>query len=321
MSCPAGMKTFSPVIPGAAKNPVIRVRSARSCAPLGLICRGLFVALTTALSAAELPADRFEYDKSASLAVQEAGRETRGAALVRDVTFAARDKTVKAYLVTPATVAKPGAAILYVHWLGEPETTNRTQFLDEAVAFAGQGVTSLLIDAMWSEPKWFKNRIPEEDVSQAVQQVIEIRRAMDLLLEQPGVDAKRVAFVGHDFGAMYGILASALDPRAKTYVFMAGTPHFIDWFLFAAQPKDLASYKEQLAAIDPVNAVAKLAPARIFFQFGSKDFYVSAEEAAEFYAAARPPKYLATYETEHPMHAPEVAADRVAWLRRELGIR
>lgn len=279
----------------------------------------LFFAVT--LIAAEPPKDIFNYDRAAPLNLQEVGRETRGPALIRDILFVAREKTVKAYLVSPANATAPGAAILYVHWLGEPKTTNRTQFLDEAVAFAGRGVTSLLIDAMWSEPKWYGKRIPEEDLSQAVQQVIEIRRAMDLLLQQPNIDAQRVAFVGHDFGAMYGMIASALDQRAKTYVFMAGTPHFIDWFLFARQPKDLAAYKAEIATIDPVNYVGQLAPARLFFQFASNDHYVTAEEAAEFYAAARPPKHTATYETEHAMHTPEVAADRVAWLERELGIK
>lgn len=274
----------------------------------------------TALAAEPKP-ELFAYDKSAPLNVKEAGREARGAALVRDLTFTPADKPVKAFLVSPATGAGPHAAILYVHWLGDPKTTNRTQFLDEGVALAGRGVVSLLVEGMWAEPGWYKNRVPEEDHAQAVRQVIELRRAMDLLLAQPGIDPKRVALVGHDFGAMYGMMAEALDRRAKTCVFMAPTPHFVDWFLFRQQPKDLAAYKAQLATIDPVLFVPKLAPAPVFFQFASKDFYVTAEEAAEFYAAAGPRKQMATYEADHGLHPPEVAADRVAWLERELGLK
>lgn len=277
--------------------------------------------LLSSVSAAEPSADLFAYNKSAPLNVQEAGRETRGAALVRDLTFTPADKPVKAYLVSPATGDGPHAAILYVHWLGDPKTTNRTQFLDEAVALAGRGAVSLLVEGMWAEPDWYKNRVPEEDHAQAIRQVIELRRAMDLLLAQPGVDPARVAFVGHDFGAMYGMMAEALDRRAKTCVFMAPTPHFVDWFLFRQQPKDLESYKAQLATIDPVLFVGKLAPAPVFFQFASRDFYVTAEEAAELYAAAGPRKQTATYDAEHDLNQPEVAADRVAWLMRELGLK
>jgi dienelactone hydrolase len=278
--------------------------------------------LALASSAADpVPAALFAYDRAAPLNVVEAGREARGPGVIRDITFTPAGRPVKAYLVTPAAGEGPHAAILYVHWLGEPATTNRTQFLDEAVALASRGVVSLLVEGMWAEPDWYKNRVPEEDHAHAVRQVIELRRAMDLLLAQPGVDPARIALVGHDFGAMYGMIAEALDRRARTYVFMAPTPHFEDWFLFRQQPKDLAAYKAQLAPIDPVRFVPQLAPAPVFFQFASKDFYVNAGEAAEFYAAAGPRKQMTTYDCDHDLHLPAVATDRVAWLFRELELR
>ncbi len=286
--------------------------------PAALFLLGLCAATGPA---AEPPVDPFNYDRAAPLQISEVGHETRGAALVRDITFVPIDQPVKAYVVTPATGAPAGPAILYVHWLGEPKTTNRTEFIDEAVALAGRGVTSVLVDTMWAQPKWYKNRVPEEDYAQAIHQVIELRRAMDLLLAQPGVDAARVAFVGHDFGAMYGMIASGLDRRAKTYVFMSAAPHFIDWFLYARQPKDLPSYRAQISAIDPILYVPKLAPARVFFQFANKDEYVSAAQATEYYAAAVAPKQTATYVAGHDLHTAQVAADRVAWLERELGLK
>jgi len=274
-------------------------------------------ARTTAPAAASL----FDYDRAAPLNVREAGAETRDGVLQRDLTFDVAGRTIKAYVVAPATGSGPFAGILYVHWLGEPATTNRTEFLDEARALAREGVVSLLIDAMWTEPQWYKNRVPEEDYAHALRQVIELRRAMDLLLAQPGVDPKRIAYVGHDFGAMYGTVMGAVDQRAKTYVLMAGVPHFIDWFLFSRQPKDLAAYRAQIAPLDPVGFVSQLAPATVFFQFASKDEYVSAAAAAEFHAAALPRKQTATYTAGHDLHTPEVAADRVAWLRRELEVQ
>jgi len=161
--------------------------------------------------------------------------------------------------------------------------------------------------------------VPEEDFGQAIQQVIELRRAMDLLLAQPGVDSQRIAYVGHDFGAMYGVLMGAVDQRAKTYVLMSGTPHFIDWFLYARQPKDLATYRAQIAPLDPVKFVAQLAPAPVFFQFAAHDQFVPAAAAAEFYGAALPRKQEATYDAGHDLHTPEVAADRVTWLIRQIG--
>src|SRR5688572_24158509 len=139
----------------------------------------------------------FTYDTQAPFQLKEVAVEKREGATVRDITFvAAPDREpVKAYLVVPVG-AGPFAGVLWVHWLGEPKTTNRTQFLDEAVRLAPKGVVSLLVDAMWSTPKWYGSRIPEQDHENSLRQVIALRRAMDLLVSQPQVDKARIGFVG-----------------------------------------------------------------------------------------------------------------------------
>ena len=268
---------------------------------------------------ATAPASVFDYDKTASLDVREFSADVRDGAVIRDITFVAVTAPVKAYLVTPADDHHASlAGILYVHWLGEPSTSNRTEFLNEAVALASQGIVSVLPDAMWSDPQWYQNRIPENDYPESVRQVIILRRAMDVLLAQPHVDPHRIAYVGHDFGAMYGVVMCGVDHRANTCIFMAGVPHFLDWFLYARQPKDLPAYRAQVAPLDPANFVAQIAPAPVFFQFASHDKYVPAAAAAAFYAAAAPRKQCATYDAGHDLHTPEAAADRVAWLLRTL---
>lgn len=278
-----------------------------------------------ALTATAAP---FDYDRSAPLQVHEVATETHDGALVHDLTFVPLPgrEPVKAYVVTPAAAHSTSAAptragILYVHWLGEPATTNRTEFLSEAVALAGSGIVSVLVDTMWASPGWYEKRIPEEDAAHSTRQVIALRRALDLLLAQPGVDPQRIAVVGHDYGAMHAIVMGAADRRAKTYVLMAGTPHFIDWALYARQPKDLAALRAELAPLDPVSHVAEVAPATVFFQFAQNDKYVPATAAAAFYAAAAPRKQLATYQAGHDLHTPEVAADRITWLMRELALK
>ncbi|HVU22577.1 MAG TPA: prolyl oligopeptidase family serine peptidase [Opitutus sp.] len=265
------------------------------------------------------PASVFDYDKTVSLDVHEFSAEERDGAVIHDVTFVGTKVPIKAYIVAPAgDLPGPFAGILYVHWLGEPPLSNRSEFLNEAVALAGQGFVSVLPDAMWSDSQWYENRVPENDYAEAVNQVIVLRRAMDLLLAQPHVDPHRIAYVGHDFGAMYGAVMCAVDHRATTCVFMAGVPHFVDWFLYARQPKDLPSYRAQIAPLDPLNFIAQVAPAPVFFQFASHDKYVPAASAAAFYAAAATRKQCVTYDAGHDLHQPEVAADRVAWLLRTL---
>lgn len=272
-------------------------------------------------SAAEPAADIFAYDRAAPLNVQELGRETRGGAVVRDLTFTPAGTPVKAYLVSPAAAPGPHAAILYVHWFGDPATTNRTQFLNEAVTLAERGVVSLLVDTMWSLAGWWKSRTPGTDFAGGVQQVIELRRALDLLLAQPGVDPARTAMVAHDFGAMFGAVMGATDRRPKAYVFLAPTPRLSDWYLFNVKPASVEDYKQELAPLDPIGAVGRLAPAPVFYQFAAKDKYVPLPRPAEFYDATQPRKLMATYDADHDLLPPEVAADRVAWLARELGLK
>jgi fermentation-respiration switch protein FrsA (DUF1100 family) len=285
---------------------------------------GLLLALALATRAEETapvqPAASklFDYDRAAPLDVRELAVETQQGARVRDITFEGGRGPVAAYLVTPANGGEALAGVLYVHWLGNPATTNRTEFLSEAIALASQGVVSLLVNTMWAKPTWYRDRIPENDYDEAITQIVELRRALDVLLAEPGVDPKRIAYVGHDFGAMYGAVMGAVDRRPTSYVLMAGTPHFVDWFLFARQPKDPASYRAKLAPLDPINFVSQLAPAPVFFQFASNDEYVSADAALKFYAAAKPSKQTATYEAGHDLQKPEAAADRITWLVRML---
>lgn len=287
---------------------------------LALALPGLFSA-SIAAAPTPAPAALFDYDRAAPLEVREVSRITQEDAVVRDVTFVGVKEPVRAYIVAPVSARPPYAGLLYVHWLGKPETTNRTEFLVEAVALAHAGAVSVLVDAMWAAPKWYEERVPEDDYAHALRQVIELRRAMDLLLAQPDVDPKRIAYVGHDFGAMYGTVMGAVDGRASTYVLMAGTPHFADWFLFARQPKDPAAYRAQLAPLDPANFAARLAPAPVFFQFAAHDEYVSASSAAEFYNAAAPRKQMATYDAHHDLQVPAATADRITWLMRTLNLQ
>ncbi|MCA1650329.1 MAG: hypothetical protein LC753_08625, partial [Acidobacteria bacterium] len=180
----------------------------------------------------------FEYDRAVPLDIKETSVRKQDGVSLHEISYASASGTRNgATLVTPASPAERAPGILFVHWYGPPApTSNRTQFVPDAVALGARGAVSLLIDTPWSSPEYMRKRTRDRDFAQSVAQVKELRRALDVLLAQPGVDAARVAFVGHDFGAMYGTLAAANDPRISAFAFMAGTTAFSDWFLFG-QPR------------------------------------------------------------------------------------
>jgi len=214
------------------------------------------------------------------------------------------------------------AAILYVHWY-EPKASdsNRSQFVDEAKEMAHSGAICLLIETLWSDLDFFLKRTQADDAENSVEEVVNIRRAMDLLLSQPGVAPNRFAYVGHDFGGMYGILSGSLDQRPTHYVIMAATPRFPDWYLYLPKLEGEAreAFIKQMSEIDPITHVTNLSPASVLFQFGTDDHHVSKERAEEFFAFAKEPKEIKWYESGHGLNT-DATEDRKVWLKKKLGL-
>jgi len=285
----------------------------------------LFALAAPALSAggpaAALPPSAFDYDKSLPLDVRQTVVETRGPMEIRDITFAnLSGGRTEAYLVGPKDGRKC-AGVLFVHWYGDVDS-NRTQFLKQAVELAPKGVVSLLIATMWSTPRWFENRNPADDYDSSVRQVKELRRALDVLITEPKVDPARIAYVGHDFGAMYGaVLAGVESRRVRAWALQAGNDSFPAWFLLGrklAGPERQA-VMDRLAPLDPVLYIGA-AGAPVLFQFARKDRYVTEEAANAFFAAAKDPKTILWYDASHALNA-QAIEDRQRWLVERLGLK
>lgn len=212
------------------------------------------------------------------------------------------------------------AAILYVHWYepGSPDS-NRSQFQEEAKEMAQHGAVSLLVETMWSDLDFFLKRMQAEDMQNSVEEVANLRRTMDLLLSQPNIDPTRFAFVGHDFGGMYGVLAGSLDQRPTHYVIMAATPRFPDWYLYAPklEGEEREAFVRQFAPLDPITHIANLSPAPVLFQFGTEDPHVPRDRAEEFFSAATEPKDVRWYESGHGLND-DATRDRKDWLKEKL---
>jgi dienelactone hydrolase len=282
----------------------------------------LFV-LTACGGKASSPKTPFDYDSSVPFDIKVISETEQDGVTVQEISYAAHDpnfsvntggRTV-AYLVRPHGKG-PFAGVVYLHWLG-PVSSTKKEYLAEAVALAQHGAVCLLPQGYfpWSS-------LPtgsETDRALMIGQVIELRRAFDFLVAQPGVDSKRLGFVGHDYGAVYGGVLAGVDKRARTYVLIAGAPSFDSWIgLFGSiDPKQYLAYVED---IDPVNFVPQAAPASLFFQFGKRDAVVPESLANQYYAAASQPKKIGWYDDLHDMHSDAVRQDHQAWLIDQLGL-
>lgn len=266
-----------------------------------------------------LPAPSFSYDARQPLSIRVNTVVRDGDVMRTQISFMTPAfGRVRAEVIGPR-YHPSGAAVLFVHWLGAPATTNHTEFEPDALALAKHGITSLLIDAMWSQPHWFMRiREPGTDYNNSIAQVIELRRSIDVLEGEPGVDPNRIAYVGHDFGAMYGEVLSGVDRRPRWWVFMAGTEHFSDWYLLGAKPPDRNGYIARMAALDPAPYLRSAKGSGFLFQFATNDQYVTSNQSFNVFRSAPTPRYMAVYSTDHSLQIRSAKEDRLAWLLRRM---
>lgn len=212
---------------------------------------------------------------------------------------------------------KAHPVVLFVHWLGDPATTNHTEFEADAEALAAEGVTSLQVDAMWSKPGWVGTvgKDPAADAAATRAQVADLRAALDLLLAQPMADRRRVAVVGHDFGAMAAALMAAEDDRAQAYVLIAGNSDLAEWYTYAKPAPP--GYAKALG-LDVTGALKSAHPRAVLFQFARHDRYIPTARAAAFAAASPVPPTVLTYDDDHRLGLPQAFQDRQAWLMKQL---
>jgi len=188
---------------------------------------------------------------------------------VSSVTFTFRGKPVRALLVQPKRAIENAPGVLFAHWLGDPQTTNRTEFCADAIWLAKRGIVSLLPDEPWAAPKWFEAvRSTRSDASDSLAAVARLRRSLDVLVATGEVDSARLAFVGHDFGAMYGALFAAVDTRP---------------------PADRSADEQTMRAFDVPPYLARARFQASLIQFARHDEYVSAPKAAIFVNAVPNP--------------------------------
>ncbi len=269
--------------------------------------------------AATLDASAFAYDERAPLKEVYGTTTQRDGVTMREITFTSSGGRAVHGVVVPGTGNGKHAAVLFVHWLGDEATTNHTEFEDDAAELAKRGVTSLLVDAMWSQKDWFeKGRTTQTDYLRSIAQVVDLRRSLDALLVQPNVDPSRVAYVGHDFGSMYGAVLAGVDPRPQWYVLMAGTTSFSQWYLLGAKPADVQSYVAQMAPLDPGGYLARSTARGFLFQFSAHDRYITSSRELEFFQSAPLPRAMAVYDVGHSLATPAATQDRLAWLAEKL---
>lgn len=280
---------------------------------------------------------RFDYDSHSGLEMRETDVQKRGNVRLIELNYAgASGDRVPAYLLIPPGNG-PFPAIIWGHWLmkGSP-LANKDEFLEEAVALARFGVVSLLIDAPqvrhdFVEEKGGTLEIVKQQSEAAAHQVIDLRRAVDLLYLRHDVDRKRIAYVGHSWDAHVGAILAGVDTRIVAFVLMASGYADEEEAFSSRDPERIAQIKavgednvreyfHEYAWDDPVYFLGHTDRESIFLQFASGDG-ISKELAQKYLDrfSARDKK-MQFYDSGHALNA-AARLDRDRWLQQHLGFK
>ncbi len=269
---------------------------------------------------------RFDYYRTVPLNIHEISVETRGAVELHDITYAGGEGRVPAYLVIPAGQA-PFGAIFWGHWMMEGSPyKNRKEFLKEAIILANSGAVSLLIDA----PMIRRDHIKRDEPFDTREDVIDLRRGVDLLLARKDVDPARIVYVRHSFHAGSGAILAGVDKRIEAFVLMAGE---FDYFqaLVSQSPDAIALRRkvplatlrqvfEEYRWANPCRFVQHAAPATVLLQDGTHDQFMTLADIKHYNQCVSSPKEEKMYDAGHALN-PEAAMDPDKWLAAELHLK
>jgi len=275
----------------------------------------------------ENPASMFSYDATAPLNTRLEKPEVADKSLVTTVSFSGSRGPVSATLVTPSRRGKY-PAIIFV-----PDYGRRDEFLPEALLLARgrRPAVSLLIDGPQERPVGWRRSFNaqsdnDNDRDIHIQAIVDVRRGIDMLSQSDEVDASRIAYVGHGYGANWGAILSSVEPRLRAFVLVAGFPSLAELMesddpdmanlRFSMGAERFARYRASISAVDPIRFTSFWLGAPILFQFGRFDQFVP-RAAAEGLANSIPrPQKVVFYDAGHSVNAPQAMVDRSRFLAR-----
>jgi dienelactone hydrolase len=268
----------------------------------------------------------FTYDENAPLDIREVSRSHEEGVTVIDLSYASpKGGRVPTTLVIPDG-SGPFAGMIYQH--GMPGV--RQSLIPGAVTYARMGAIVILIDAPFARPEHDSVEplmFTEQDRREQIQLIVDLRRAVDLLLSRSDVDPRRLAYVGISYGGAMGGLLAGVENRIKAFVLQVGDgglvthftgPEDTDWWL--SNPADVRKqWVAWMWPIEPIHYVACASPAELLFQNGTLDMAVPPADALRYQVAGSEPKTVFWYENSHGLGV-EAGQDQAEWLSKVIGI-
>jgi len=169
----------------------------------------------------------------------------------------------------------------------------------------------------------------EQDREEQIQLIIDLRRAIDLLMDRSDVDPERIAYLGVSYGGAMGGLLAGIDHRLKACVLIVGDGGWVTHESNLASPimsvdkffKDYKAWIDAMWPIEPIHYVSHASPTPLLFQNAVRDQFVNVDDVIRYQDTASEPKRIIWYDAEHWPLPDEVITDSARWLQQFIGPR
>lgn len=279
--------------------------------------------LNVTAQSSDLPLHLFSYDKTAPLAFKDSLIGTQQGVSIHKISYASPVKGRVSGLLFVPSGKGPFAGVLLQH--GAPGTAmNQTP---RGVYLARHGAVVLATNAPFAERGGEPIQFTPADSVEQVTYMINLQRAVDLLISRSDVDPNRLGYVGRSHGGAMGALFAGIERRLKTYVLVVADGGLVSHFsnekgeLSDQVPIKGIEQKRWMAAmqpIEPIRYIHRAAPASVFMQSARQDEAVSVFAAEQLQQAAPANKVVKWYDAGHRLNT-QSYVDQLEWFHDKLG--
>ena len=265
----------------------------------------------------------YKYDEQAPVGYRDKGaipQQVPYPIHFHDITYLSpRGGYVPGYLAVPPGKG-PYPAVVLLHGSGG----SRQDLLQMAGWLAGRGMVALTIDA--ADARGSQPPVPgstgalKKQRDLAVQTVVDLRRAVDVLHSLPQVGkSSPVGFLGFSAGAKSGAVLSGVEPRLKAIVLVSAGAPSLAKVLDQAPKNAKATVEAMLGATDPSRYVGR-DTAPLLIVIGKKDEFVPQSDLQALVDAAPKAAVVKRYATGHDVFQSKAAEnDMLSFLSTKLG--
>jgi uncharacterized protein len=267
----------------------------------------------------------FDYDIESSLSVTENSIQQEAGYILYDISYPSpKGGDVPAYLLVPDGTGLFAGLLLMHGSSGSRESLfplAKDLVLTGAVVMTISGPAARVPGRSWLT-------FTPKDREEQIQLILDLRRGVDVLTQQPNVDSARLGYIGYSYGAAMGGLLAGVEHRIRAYGLMVGDGGLVTHFTDGDEPVGgfetisagmRETWLEAMEPIDSIHFVGHAAPSALFFQNARFDSLVTEEDALAYQETGSEPKRVEWYDSGHGL--PDQAYfDMVDWLSEQIGI-